>query len=77
MLSEKLNINQFSKTERVLVELLWRNGGVKPNKPLTSRKHVLEQAGVLKGKSGVLSNLYAKLLDKEYVAFNKRYVALV
>lgn len=76
-LSNFLYLNQFDQTEQKLLKLLWRDGEVKPNDPLTSRKHVLEQAGVLKGKSGVLSNLYAKLLDKTYVEFDKRYKARV
>jgi len=76
-LSNFLYLNQFDQTEQKLLKLLWRDGEVKPNNPLTSRKHVLEQAGVLKGKSGVLSNLYAKLLDKTYVEFDKRYKARV
>ncbi|CAA6801995.1 MAG: Unknown protein [uncultured Sulfurovum sp.] len=80
---EKLDLNnflylsQFDQTEQKLLKLLWKNGNVQPNDALTSRKHVLEQAGVLKGKSGVLSNLYAKLLEKTYVEFDKRYKAKV
>ncbi|CAA6809508.1 MAG: Unknown protein [uncultured Sulfurovum sp.] len=76
-LNNFLYLNQFDQTEQKLLKLLWKNGNVKPNDALTSRKHVLEQAGVLKGKSGVLSNLYAKLLDKTYVEFDKRYKAKV
>lgn len=81
--TEKLDLNnflylsQFDQTEQKLLKLLWKNGNVEPNEALTSRKHVLEQAGVLKGKSGVLSNLYAKLLDRTYVEFDKRYKARV
>ena len=72
-----LFMNQFDQTEQKLLKLLWRDGAVKPNEPLTSRKNVLKQAGVLKGKSGVLSNLYAKLLESTYVEFDKRYKAKV
>ncbi|CAA6820648.1 MAG: Unknown protein [uncultured Sulfurovum sp.] len=72
-----LFMNQFDQTEQKLLKLLWRDGTVKPNEPLTSRKNVLKQAGVLKGKSGVLSNLYAKLLESTYVEFDKRYKAKV
>ena len=67
-------LNQFDQTEQ---KLLWKDGNVKPNEPLKSRKHVLSQAGVLKGKSGVFSNLYAKLLEHTYVEFDKRYRAKV
>ena len=72
-----LYLNQFDQTEQKLLKLLWKNGKVKPNEALNPRKEVLNQAGTLKGKSGVLSNLYAKLLDKNYVEFNKRYRAKV
>jgi len=72
-----LYLSQFDQTEQKLLKLLWKNGKVKPNEPLKSRKNVLNQAGVLKGKSGVLSNLYAKLLDKNYVEFDKQYKARV
>ncbi len=72
-----LYLNQFDQTEQKLLKLLWKNGKVKPNEPLKPRKEVLTQAGILKGKSGVLSNLYAKLLEKNYVEFDKRYRAKV
>lgn len=76
-LNNFLYLSQFDQTEQKLLKLLWKNGNVKPNDALTSRKQVLEQAGVLKGKSGVLSNLYAKLLENTYVEFDKRYKAKV
>jgi hypothetical protein len=72
-----LNIRQFDQTEQTLLKLLWRNGTVQPNEALTPRKKVLEQAGGLKGKSGVLSNLYAKLLAQTYIEFDRRYKAKV
>jgi hypothetical protein len=72
-----LYLSQFDQTEQKLLKLLWKNGKVKPNEPLKSRKNVLSQAGVLKGKSGVLSNLYAKLLERTYVEFDKQYKARV
>jgi len=72
-----LYLSQFDQTEQKLLKLLWKNGKVKPNEPLKSRKSVLSQAGVLKGKSGVLSNLYAKLLEQTYVEFDKQYKARV
>jgi len=72
-----LNLHQFDQTEQILLRLLWRDGTVAPEEPLTPRKKVLEQAGGLKGKSGVLSNLYAKLLAHSYVEFNRRYKAKV
>jgi len=72
-----LYLSQFDQTEQKLLKLLWKNGKVKPNEPLKSRKSVLSQAGVLKGKSGVLSNLYAKLLEHTYVEFDKQYRARV
>jgi len=72
-----LYLSQFDQTEQKLLKLLWKNGKVKPNEPLKSRKNVLTQAGVLKGKSGVLSNLYAKLLEHTYVEFDKQYKARV
>ncbi len=70
-------LNQFDQTEQKLLKLLWKNGNVKPNEPLNPRKKVLTQAGTLRGKSGVLSNLYSKLLEKNYVEFDKRYRAKV
>jgi len=75
--SKFLYLSQFDQTEQKLLKLLWKNGKVKPNEPLKSRKSVLSQAGVLKGKSGVLSNLYAKLLEHTYVEFDKQYKARV
>ena len=72
-----LYLNQFDQTEQKLLKLLWKNGKVKSDEPLKSRKDVLSQAGVLKGKSGVLSNLYAKLLEHTYVEFDKQYKARV
>jgi hypothetical protein len=72
-----LYLNQFDQTEQKLLKLLWKGGKVKSDEPLKSRKDVLRQAGILKGKSGVLSNLYAKLLDHTYVEFDKRYRAKV
>ncbi len=72
-----LYLSQFDQTEQKLLRLLWKDGKVKPNEPLRSRKSVLKHAGVLKGKSGVLSNLYAKLLEGDYVEFDKRYKAKV
>jgi hypothetical protein len=72
-----LYLNQFDQTEQKLLKLLWKGGKVKSDEPLKSRKDVLRQAGILKGKSGVLSNLYSKLLDQTYVEFDKRYRAKV
>lgn len=72
-----LNIHQFDQTEQTLLKLLWKDGTVQPNEALTPRKKVLEQAGGLKGKSGVLSNLYAKLLERTYIEFDRRYKAKV
>lgn len=74
---QHLNIRQFDQTEQTLLKLLWKNGTVQPNEALTPRKKVLEQAGGLKGKSGVLSNLYAKLLAQTYIEFDRRYKAKV
>ena len=76
-LANSIYMSQFDQTEQKLLKLLWKDGKVKPNEALTSRKNVLKHAGVLKGKSGVLSNLYAKLLDSTYVEFDKRYKARV
>ncbi len=75
--SNELYLSQFDQTEQKLLQLLWKNGKVKPNEALTSRKNVLKEAGVLKGKSGVLSNLYAKLLESAYIEFDKQYKAKV
>jgi biopolymer transport protein ExbB/TolQ len=72
-----LDIHQFDQTEQILLKLLWKSGTVQPNEALMPRKKVLEKAGGLKGKSGVLSNLYAKLLDGTYIEFDKRYKAKV
>jgi hypothetical protein len=70
-----LNLHQFDQTEQTLLKLLWKNGTVQANEALMPRKKVLEKAGGLKGKSGVLSNLYAKLLERSYIEFDKRYKA--
>ena len=67
----------FNPTEKKLIKLLWKDGEVQPNSNLEQRRVVLSKAGVLKGKSGTLCNLYAKLLELSFIEFDMRYKAKV
>ena len=72
-----LDLTLYDEAEQLLLELLWNKGEVKIEENLLSRRLVLKEAGTLKGKSGVLTNLYQKLLRNDSIAFNVRYVAKV
>ncbi len=67
----------YDATEQELLYALWSHGEIKVGEPLISRRQVLKQVGTLKGKSGVLTNLYNKLVAKGYAEFNIRYIAKV
>lgn len=67
----------YDKTEQELLYALWDNGAIKVGEPLISRRQVLKKVGTLKGKSGVLTNLYNKLVSEGYAEFNIRYIAKV
>jgi len=70
-----LDLKVYDEAEKKLLRILWDNGNVKFGENLIPRRLVLKEVGTLKGKSGVLTNLYEKLLENGYVEFNIRYVA--
>ncbi len=70
-----LDLNLYDEAEQRLLKILWDNGNVKSGDNLVSRRQVLKEVGDLRGKSGVLTNLYEKLLQSGYVKFTVRYVA--
>ena len=70
-----LDLKVYDEAEKKLLRILWDNGNVKFGDNLMPRRFVLKEVGVLKGKSGVLTNLYEKLLKNGYIEFNIRYVA--
>ena len=72
-----LDLTLYDEAEQLLLELLWNKGEIKIGENLLSRRLVLKEAGALKGKSGVLTNLYQKLLRNDSIAFNVRYVAKI
>ena len=67
----------YDATEQELLYALWSHGEIKVGEALISRRQVLKQVGTLKGKSGVLTNLYNKLVAEGYAEFNIRYIAKV
>ncbi len=67
----------YDATEEELLYALWNHGEIKVGEALISRRQVLKQVGTLKGKSGVLTNLYNKLVAQGYAEFNIRYIAKV
>jgi hypothetical protein len=70
-----LDLKLYDEAETKLLKILWDNGNVKYGDALVSRRSVLKEVGTLKGKSGVLTNLYEKLVKNGYVEFNIRYIA--
>jgi hypothetical protein len=70
-----LDLNLYDEAEQKLLKILWDNGNIKVGESLISRRAVLKEAGTLKGKSGVLTNLYEKLLTNDFIEFNVRYIA--
>lgn len=78
MLSKKvkaLDLKVYDEAEKKLLRILWDNGNIKMGDNLIPRRLVLKEVGILKGKSGVLTNLYDKLVENGYAEFNIRYVA--
>lgn len=71
----KIDTLKYDDAEQELLTFLWNNGKVKAGEPLVSRREVLKEVGTLKGKSGVLTNLYNKLVADGYAEFNIRYIA--
>jgi len=70
-----LDLKVYDEAEKKLLRILWDNGNIKMGDSLIPRRLVLKEVGVLKGKSGVLTNLYDKLVENGYAEFNIRYVA--
>ena len=70
-----IDLKVYDEAEKKLLRILWDNGNVKYGDNLIPRRLVLKEAGTLKGKSGVLTNLYEKLVENGYAEFNIRYVA--
>ena len=70
-----LDLKVYDDAEQKLLRILWDNGNVKVGENLTPRRLVLKEVGVLKGKSGVLTNLYNKLVENGFAEFNVRYMA--
>jgi len=70
-----IDLKVYDEAEKKLLRILWDNGNVKYGNNLIPRRLVLKEAGTLKGKSGVLTNLYEKLVENGYAEFNIRYVA--
>ena len=70
-----LDLKVYDDAEQKLLRILWDNGNVKVGSNLTPRRLVLKEVGVLKGKSGVLTNLYNKLIENGFAEFNIRYMA--
>ena len=69
------NLSDYDRTEQRLLKILFKSGAVKHGDTLESRANTLAKIGKLKGKSGKLTNLYADLLDKHYISFNKSFKA--
>jgi len=70
-----IDLNVYDDAEKKLLRILWDNGNVKIGDNLIPRRLVLKEVGTLKGKSGVLSNLYEKLIENDFIEFNIRYIA--
>jgi len=70
-----LDVQVYDDAERKLLRILWDNGNIKVGDNLIPRRTVLKEVGTLKGKSGVLTNLYEKLVENGYAEFNVRYIA--
>ena len=70
-----IDLNVYDEAEQKLLKILWDNGNVKIGDNLIPRRLVLKEVGTLKGKSGVLSNLYEKLIENDFIEFNIRYIA--
>jgi hypothetical protein len=70
-----LDLKLYDEAETKLLKILWDNGNVKYGDNLMPRRLVLKEVGTLKGKSGVLTNLYEKLVKNGYAEFNIRYIA--
>lgn len=72
-----LSLPKYDAAEQELLEVLWASGKVKSGEKLTSRREVLKEVGTLKGKGGVLTNLYNKLVKDGYAEFDVCYIAKV
>ena len=75
--SKALSLNKYDVAEQELLQVLWNDGEVKLGENLTPRRRVLKEVGTLKGKGGVLTNLYNKLVRDGYAEFNVCYIAKV
>ena len=70
-----IDLKVYDEAEQRLLRILWDNGNIKVGDNLIPRRLVLKEVGDLKGKSGVLTNLYNKLVEHGFTEFNVRYVA--
>ena len=73
--NKELPLSKYDASEQELLQVLWNNGEVKVGEKLTPRRRVLKEVGTLKGKGGVLTNLYSKLVRDGYAEFNICYLA--
>jgi len=70
-----VNLEKYDASEQELLQALWDNGKVQGGDKLISRRKVLKEVGTLKGKGGVLTNLYNKLVKDGHIEFNVCYMA--
>jgi len=70
-----VNLEKYDASEQELLQALWDNGKVQGGDKLISRRKVLKEVGTLKGKGGVLTNLYNKLVRDDHIEFNVCYMA--
>jgi hypothetical protein len=70
-----LHLEKYDASEQELLQALWGHGKVKGGSKLVPRRKVLKEVGTLKGKGGVLTNLYNKLVRDGHIEFNICYMA--
>ncbi len=75
--TKSISSSNYDNTEQELLQVLWDGGKIQIGENLIPRRQVLKEVGTLKGKSGVLTNLYNKLVADGYAEFNIRYIAKV
>jgi hypothetical protein len=70
-----VHLEKYDASEQELLQALWGHGKVKGGEKLVPRRKVLKEVGTLKGKGGVLTNLYNKLVRDGHIEFNICYMA--
>ncbi|HIP51708.1 MAG TPA: hypothetical protein EYG94_06425 [Campylobacterales bacterium] len=70
-----VHLEKYDASEQELLQALWGHGEVKGGTKLIPRRKVLKEVGTLKGKGGVLTNLYNKLVRDGHIEFNVCYMA--